>query len=82
MSRSNKENVLEWPRGRLDFSAGCVIMGVLNVTPDSFSDGGQFFATDRAIEHGLRMVAEGAAIIDVGRNPPDLARRAFRLMSR
>ncbi len=41
-------------------------MGVLNVTPDSFSDGGQFFATDRAIEHGLEMAAQGAAIIDVG----------------
>jgi len=66
MSKSNKENVLEWPRGRLDFSAGCVIMGVLNVTPDSFSDGGQFFDTGRAIAHGLQMAAEGAAIIDVG----------------
>jgi dihydropteroate synthase len=66
MSKSSKENVLEWPRGRLDFSVGCIIMGVLNVTPDSFSDGGEFFTTNKAIEHGLRMVAEGAAIIDVG----------------
>jgi len=41
-------------------------MGVLNVTPDSFSDGGQFFDTDKAIEQGLKMAAEGAAIIDVG----------------
>jgi len=41
-------------------------MGVLNVTPDSFSDGGQFLDRDRAVEHGLRMAAEGAAIIDVG----------------
>lgn len=41
-------------------------MGVLNVTLDSFSDGGQFFDTDKAIEHGLQMAAEGAAIIDVG----------------
>jgi dihydropteroate synthase len=41
-------------------------MGVLNVTPDSFSDGGQFFDTEKAIEHGLQMAAEGAAIIDVG----------------
>jgi len=41
-------------------------MGVLNVTPDSFSDGGQFFETDKAIEHGLQMAADGAAIIDVG----------------
>jgi dihydropteroate synthase len=41
-------------------------MGILNVTPDSFSDGGQFFDPGRAVEHGLKMVADGAAIIDVG----------------
>jgi len=41
-------------------------MGVLNVTPDSFSDGGQFFAPEKAVEHGLQMAAEGADIIDVG----------------
>jgi len=41
-------------------------MGVLNVTPDSFSDGGQFFDTQAAIEHGLKMAAGGAAIIDAG----------------
>ncbi|PYL43641.1 MAG: dihydropteroate synthase [Verrucomicrobia bacterium] len=43
-----------------------LIMGVLNVTPDSFSDGGNFFALEKAIEHGLRMAAEGADIVDVG----------------
>jgi dihydropteroate synthase len=42
------------------------IMGILNVTPDSFSDGGLYFETDKAIEHGLRLIAEGADIIDVG----------------
>jgi len=42
------------------------VMGILNVTPDSFSDGGDFFALDRAIEHARTMVGEGAAIIDVG----------------
>ena len=41
-------------------------MGVLNVTPDSFSDGGEFFAVNRAVEHGLKMAVEGAHIIDVG----------------
>ena len=41
-------------------------MGVLNVTPDSFSDGGEFFDSDRAVEHGVQMAADGAAIIDVG----------------
>jgi len=61
-------------RGRLwkigdrifDLSRQGMIMGVLNVTPDSFSDGGEFFAIDKAVEHGLRMAAEGAHIVDVG----------------
>jgi dihydropteroate synthase len=43
-----------------------LVMGVLNVTPDSFSDGGTRFDSSRAIEDGLRMLAEGADIIDVG----------------
>jgi len=59
-------DLLEWPTGRLDFSAGCLVMGVVNVTPDSFSDGGEFFDADKAITHGLQMAADGAAIIDVG----------------
>lgn len=42
------------------------IMGILNVTPDSFSDGGDFLRTDHALAHAERMVAAGAAIIDVG----------------
>jgi dihydropteroate synthase len=62
----DKVELLEWPKGRLDFSAGCIVMGVLNVTPDSFSDGGRFLDTNKAIEHGLKMAAEGAAIIDIG----------------
>ncbi|MHB1468382.1 MAG: dihydropteroate synthase [Solirubrobacteraceae bacterium] len=41
-------------------------MGVLNVTPDSFSDGGRYLAPAAAIEHGLELVAQGAAIVDVG----------------
>ena len=41
-------------------------MGVLNVTPDSFSDGGRYLDVDAAVAHGLRMVAEGADIVDVG----------------
>jgi dihydropteroate synthase len=44
----------------------CLIMGVVNVTPDSFSDGGQWFGATAAIEHGLGLVAAGADIIDVG----------------
>lgn len=42
------------------------VMGVLNVTPDSFSDGGRWIDPDRAVEHGLEMVQQGAAIIDIG----------------
>lgn len=42
------------------------VMGILNVTPDSFSDGGRFVARDRALAHARAMVEEGAAIIDVG----------------
>jgi dihydropteroate synthase len=49
-----------------DLSRRSLIIGVLNVTPDSFSDGGIFFAPEKAIEHGLRMAAEGADIIDIG----------------
>ena len=49
----------------LDLSAP-VIMGVLNVTPDSFSDGGRFLQRDQALRHAEAMVAAGAAIIDVG----------------
>ena len=64
--KSCGEDIIEWPMGRLDFSAGCVVMGVLNVTPDSFSDGGQFFDAEKAVERGLRMAADGAVIIDVG----------------
>jgi dihydropteroate synthase len=43
-----------------------IVMGVLNVTPDSFSDGGRWFDAGRAIEHALQMVEEGAGIIDIG----------------
>jgi dihydropteroate synthase len=43
-----------------------VVMGVLNVTPDSFSDGGRFLPLEAAVAHGVRLVEEGAAIIDIG----------------
>jgi len=49
-----------------DLSRHGLIMGVLNVTPDSFSDGGKFLTVEKAVEHGLRMAAEGAQIIDIG----------------
>ena len=43
-----------------------LVMGVLNVTPDSFSDGGRYLDPDAAVEHGRRLVAEGADLVDVG----------------
>ena len=43
-----------------------LVMGVVNVTPDSFSDGGHYLAADAAVEHGLALVAEGADLVDVG----------------
>src|SRR6266849_5218388 len=53
--------------GRIvDLSNRGMIMGVLNVTPDSFSDGGQFFDVSSAVAHGVEMAAEGAQIVDVG----------------
>jgi len=44
----------------------CLVMGVVNVTPDSFSDGGTWFETGAAVSHGLQLAAEGADIVDVG----------------
>lgn len=49
-----------------DFLSRTHIMGILNVTPDSFSDGGHFVDTESAVEHGLQMAEEGADIIDIG----------------
>jgi dihydropteroate synthase len=51
---------------RLDLGQGPVLMGVVNVTPDSFSDGGLFFERERAVERALALFAEGAAVVDVG----------------
>lgn len=50
----------------LELGPAARIMGILNVTPDSFSDGGRYVDVQRAVEHALRMVEEGASIIDVG----------------
>ena len=44
----------------------CLVVGVVNVTPDSFSDGGEHVGTERAVQHGLELVAQGAAWLDIG----------------
>ena len=58
--------VLKWSGRFLDLGRRTHVMGVLNVTPDSFSDGGAYFDRKTAIEHAFEMVREGADIIDVG----------------
>src|SRR3954447_12002620 len=64
-----------------------LVMGVLNVTPDSFSDGGRFFDPDAAIAHGLALAREGADLVDVGgessrpgADPVDAATEADRVV--
>ncbi|MFF4770216.1 dihydropteroate synthase [Streptomyces sp. NPDC001255] len=56
--RGRVEGLPEWDR--------CAVMGVVNVTPDSFSDGGRWFDTEAAVKHGLELVAQGADLVDVG----------------
>lgn len=51
---------------RLRFGRLPLLMGIVNVTPDSFSDGGRFFSVDAAVEHGMRLAAGGAGMLDVG----------------
>ncbi len=61
-------SVFQWNLGSrsLDLGKRTLIMGVINVTPDSFSDGGQFLDRDQALEHAKRLLDEGADIIDIG----------------
>jgi dihydropteroate synthase len=60
--------VFEWNLGSRSLHLGkrTLVMGVINITPDSFSDGGAHFDRDRAVEHGLKLLQDGADIIDVG----------------
>ena len=64
--RPRLEGMTSWSLRGLPERARCLVMGVVNVTPDSFSDGGRWFDTSAAIRHGLDLVAEGADIVDVG----------------
>jgi dihydropteroate synthase len=59
---------MEWSgrRFRFTFPRPVVVMGIVNVTPDSFSDGGRFLDPGAAIRHGLALAAEGADLLDVG----------------
>ena len=64
--RGERAFTLSWSDYTLNLDLRTHIMGVLNVTPDSFSNGGHYFQRDQAIEHGLAMAEDGADIIDVG----------------
>jgi len=57
---------LEFDRFRLELGPGTCIMGILNATPDSFSDGGQFNTLEKAVNQGIRLVNDGAHILDIG----------------
>src|SRR5258706_2725707 len=60
--------IRQWKLARrsLPYGERTLVMGVLNVTPDSFSDGGKFYSPERAVKHALQMIAEGADIVDIG----------------
>lgn len=61
-----KRLIWEWPDRKLVIGENTLIMGILNITPDSFSDGGKFLDKEVALQRASQMVAEGADIIDVG----------------
>jgi dihydropteroate synthase len=58
----------QWKLARrsLPYGERTLVMGVLNITPDSFSDGGKFYSAESAVEHARQMIAEGADILDIG----------------
>jgi dihydropteroate synthase len=64
---ANKQSFrLDWPGGELDLTGRPLVMGVLNVTPDSFSDAGDFFDSSAALDRATETVHQGADLIDVG----------------
>ncbi len=60
------QNILEHIEQNKSLQKRCKIMGILNLTPDSFSDGGEFMQIDKAINHAVDMIEQGAKIIDIG----------------
>ncbi|MGC8579379.1 MAG: dihydropteroate synthase [bacterium] len=62
----HKHYLLKYRDSMLDFFNGPKLMGILNVTPDSFYDGGRFFSVEAAVEHGVSLCEAGADIIDIG----------------
>jgi len=66
MGKARQPIVWKWPDRQLVLGEKVLVMGILNVTPDSFSDGGQFQEIEKALAHARQMVADGAEIIDLG----------------
>jgi dihydropteroate synthase len=66
MAYCRKEYTLSWQGHSLELGKRTCIMGVLNATPDSFSDGGMYFNRDKAVEQGMILAGDGADIIDIG----------------
>ena len=66
LSASVESSLLRLGKTVLNLEARSHVMGILNVTPDSFADGGRYLSPDAAVEHGLRLADEGADIIDIG----------------
>ena len=64
----SENDLIRWRCGNRTLRIGPrpLVMGIVNVTPDSFSDGGRYLDTQAAVDHGLRLVAEGADVLDVG----------------
>lgn len=66
MTSSSRATIWQLPRAELRFGAVPVVMGIVNVTPDSFSDGGEHFDVGRAVDFALQLVEQGAGILDIG----------------
>ncbi len=66
MGDKEYDGIWRFRNGEIDFRRRTAIMGIVNATPDSFSDGGQFFDRERAVEQGLKLVEDGADILDIG----------------
>jgi dihydropteroate synthase len=66
MNRARFKERMVWNGHSLDFSGRTLVMGILNVTPDSFSDGGRYYEPEQAIIHGIELIRAGADILDIG----------------
>lgn len=62
----HKTVAMSWGEKYLEFGKKTLVMGILNITPDSFSDGGRFFDPEHALSHAEQMIEDGADILDIG----------------